>query len=146
MEDARQSRASTPLRVYASEAEALRRFRTVPRQPEALPYVLAHIAKASVARVETGWTWRFDPKIFGHDRLPLTGLGAPRCPVTLIRAEHGIISPRLEAAMIRAGGVQLRVVPLPEAHHHMMIDMPVEMLAAIRTCLNHHGVFPQELQ
>jgi hypothetical protein len=82
----------------------------------------------------------------GHDRLPLTSLGAPRCPVTLIRAEHGIIPPRLEAAMIRAGGVQLRVVPLPEAHHHMMIDVPMEMLAAIRTCLNHHGVFPQELQ
>jgi hypothetical protein len=64
----------------------MRRFRTVPRQPEALPYVLAHIARACVTRVEAGWTWRFDPKIFGHDRLPL------------------------------------------------------------RTCLNHHGVFPSELQ
>jgi pimeloyl-ACP methyl ester carboxylesterase len=145
-EIARRSRASTPLRVYASEEEAVRRFRTVPAQPGALPYVLAHIAKTSVTRAGEGWTWRVDPMVFGHDRLPLDGLGGVGCPVTLIRAEHGIVSPQLEDSMIRAARSRLRTAQLPEAYHHMMVDKPLETIAAVRTCLNDHEVFTRDVQ
>jgi pimeloyl-ACP methyl ester carboxylesterase len=135
LEVARRSRASAPPRVYASQEEAVRSFRTIPAQPWSLPYVLTHIARASVTQVEGGWTWQVDRRVFGHDRLPLAGLGAACCPVTLVRAEHGIISPGLAARMIRASGSRLGVVQLPGAYHHMMIDRPLETIAAVRSRL-----------
>jgi pimeloyl-ACP methyl ester carboxylesterase len=132
IEIARLSRASRPQRVYATKEEAIRRFRTVPAQPESLPYVLRHIAQASVARAGGGWTWQADPLIFGHDRFSPDGLAAAGCPMTLIRAEHGIVSPGLLDGMSRASRSRLRVVPLPGAYHHMMIDKPLETIAAIK--------------
>jgi hypothetical protein len=73
-EIARLSRASRPQRVYVTKEEAIRRFRTVPAQPESLPCVLGQIAQA--ARAEGGWTWQTDPLIFGHDRFPPDGIAA----------------------------------------------------------------------
>lgn len=130
-EIARLSRASRPQRVCATKEEAIRRFRTVPAQPESLPHVLGHIAQASVARAEGGWTWQAGPLIFGHDRFPPDGLAAAGCPMTLIRAEHGIISPGLLDGTIRASRSRLRVVPLPGEYDHMMIDKPLETICRV---------------
>lgn len=66
----------------------------------------------AIARVQAGarWTWQADPLIFGHDRFPPDRLAAAGCPMTLIRASRS----------------RLRVVLLPGAYHHMMIDKPLE--------------------
>jgi pimeloyl-ACP methyl ester carboxylesterase len=138
-EATRLARASAPTHVYPSREEAVRRFRTLPDQGASLSYVLDHIARTSAMPVEGGWTWRLDRKVFGYERLTLERLAAVTFPVTLIRAEHGIISPELAERMARAASPLLRVVPLPGAHHHAMIDRPLETIAAIREALPPSG-------
>ena len=121
-----------PLRTYATRADAVRHFRTVPAQPAVLAYVLEHIAATSVHAVPGGWSWRFDPQIFRHARFVRDRLAALHRPVTLVRAEFGIVGDDVLAAMLAASGEQIRVAPLPGAHHHMMIDKPLETIEVIR--------------
>jgi len=62
---ARDQRAFGPLRVYPSREAAIARFRPIPDQPT-LPYIRAHIAETSIRAVPGGWSWKFDPAIFGR--------------------------------------------------------------------------------
>ena len=54
------------LRVYATRAEALSRFRLMPEQPCANQFILDYIAEHSIREKEDkgGWTWKFDPAIY----------------------------------------------------------------------------------
>jgi pimeloyl-ACP methyl ester carboxylesterase len=124
-----------PKRVYPTLDAALARFRTVPDQATSLPYVLDHVARTSVRKVEGGWTWKFDPKIF--DRPVPTGerLRQVRCRVALFRSEHGLVTPDIGAYMYEQLGRLAPVVEVPFAHHHMMLDQPIPLITGLRTLL-----------
>ena len=64
---AREARAFGPLRVYPTREAAIARFHPMPDQPT-LPYVLEHVASTSVRAVDGGWSWKFDPAVFGRNR------------------------------------------------------------------------------
>jgi pimeloyl-ACP methyl ester carboxylesterase len=124
-----------PLRTYESLDAALARFRTVPDQPTSLPYVLDHVARTSVRKVEGGWTWKFDPRIF--DRPMPTGelLRRVRCRVALFRSEFGLVSPDTGEYMYEQLGRLAPVVEVPLAHHHVMLDQPIPLVTGLRTLL-----------
>lgn len=130
----------TERKVYPTIEDAVARFRTVPPQDRYLPYVLEHVARASLEPAEGGWTWRFDRRVFGQfggqiRRLALPYLARVRCPFTLLRSQHGLVTADIGATMHEVLGRRASVVELPEAGHHAMLDEPLVLLVALRAVL-----------
>ena len=144
-EEARLAERRRPRRVYASMAEALGRFRTLPPQDVVLPYVGAHVARESLRAIEGGWTWKFDPTFFGRRLLLRDLLPELDCPVALFRCEHGLVSPEMAAEMARLVPQRLPVVDLPDAGHHPMLDQPLALVTGLRTLLALWPAAAQEL-
>ncbi len=124
-------------KVYPDPESALRRFRLVPDQPCENTYILDHIARTSLHRVEAGWTWKFDPMIFrrvtpraAHEILPKV-----RCRVALFRAEHGLVTPDIGDYMYELLHRNAPVIEIPDAHHHLMLDQPLAFVTGVRAIL-----------
>lgn len=140
--DARSSRPELlrSAKVYASEAEALQRFRLLPPQGCAHPFIADLIARRGLKQTvaeggRPGWVWRFDPFLFRHFTFgrPLAELRAARCPVTLVRGGRSrLATPEMmQVALDNAPpGTTLRDVP--DADHHAMIDQPLAFAALLR--------------
>jgi pimeloyl-ACP methyl ester carboxylesterase len=134
-EEAALQQRRRPTRVYTSIEEAVQRFTTIPRQQVLLPYVADHIARQSLRPVEGGWTWKFDPTLFGQRRLMRDLLPELRCRGAVFRAEFGLVSAAMAAEMQGLLQVPVPVIELPDAGHHPMLDQPLPLVAALRTLL-----------
>ncbi len=120
-------------RVYASQAEALQRFRLLPPQGCAHPWVADVIARRGLKQVAgpsgaPGWVWRFDPFVFRHFEFgrPYRDLAAAQCPITLVRGGRSrLLTPALmdHARSLAPPGTP--VLELPDADHHVMVDQPL---------------------
>ncbi|MBP6901933.1 MAG: alpha/beta hydrolase [Burkholderiaceae bacterium] len=125
-------------RSQASEAEALARFRLLPPQDCAHPYLIDHIARHGLKTIHGAdgrprWVWRLDPFLFSHYAYaePWDALASARCPLVLVRGGRSrLLSPRgLERQAEQApAGTLLREVA--DADHHVMLDQP-QALAAL---------------
>jgi len=131
---AQERRAFAELRVYPSRESILARFRPVPDQP-VLGYIADHIAATSIREADGGWTWKWDPAIFGR-QVPPTLLTRLDCRVALFRAEHGMVSTEMSDVMHDRLGRVAPVIEIPAAGHHVMLDQPIALVAAIRTLLS----------
>jgi pimeloyl-ACP methyl ester carboxylesterase len=132
---ARESRAFGPLRVYPSREAAIARFHPMPDQPT-LPYIREHVASTSIRAVDGGWSWKFDPAVFGRNRTALILLRQLDCRVALFFAEHGIVPPKTTELMYDKLGQRAPVIEIPAASHHVMLDQPVALVTGIRTLLS----------
>ncbi len=132
---ARQHRAFGPLRVHPTREEILARFRPIPDQP-VVPYIAEHVAATSIRPVEGGWTWKFDPGIFVRDHLTPELLTRLDCRVALFRAESGLVTPQQGEVMYDRLGRVAPVIEIPAAGHHIMLDQPIALVAALRTLLS----------
>ena len=141
--------------VYATEAEAVQRFKLIPRQPCTNEWMVAHIARHSVRPVGPGgpsdstrppraqavaWAWKFDWQVFARtDQHPLSTvlpqLGAAAFPVASIYGEHSRNVPPDRAARLDdlLGGRPS--ITVPDARHHLMVDQPIAFVTALRTLL-----------
>lgn len=128
---AREGRAFGPLRVYPTREAAIARFRTMPDQVS-LPFVLAHVAETSVREVPGGWSWRFDPAIFGRDTSS-DGLLPTRCPTLLMFAEFGLLNGAEPSTVLDDSGHVVPTVEIPAAYHHVMLDSPLALITSLRT-------------
>ncbi|AYJ47871.1 alpha/beta fold hydrolase [Rhodococcus sp. P1Y] len=139
---ASEKRAFGPLKVYPSLDVAVSRFRTVPEQADSLPYVMDHVARASVREVEGGWSWKFDPRIFGSARPTPELLRAVRPRAAVFRAERGLVTEEVASDMYELFGRSAPVIEIPLAGHHVMLDQPLPLVAALLTLLAdwHHSV------
>jgi pimeloyl-ACP methyl ester carboxylesterase len=131
---ARQHRAFGPLRVYPTREAAIARFRPIPDQP-VLAWVAEHVAATSIRPAEGGWTWKFDPQVFARDTLTPELLTRLDCRVALFRAEHGLVTPQQGEAIYDRLGRVAPLIEIPVAGHHIMLDEPVALAAALRTLL-----------
>ena len=131
---AQDRRVFRELRVYPSREAAIARFRPVPDQP-VLGYIADHVAATSVRQADGGWTWKWDPQVFVLEppRAPLTRLA---CRVALFRAEHGIMSAEMSEIMYDRLGRVAPLIEIPAAGHHIMLDQPIALAAALRTLLS----------
>ncbi|WP_305093423.1 alpha/beta fold hydrolase [Prescottella sp. R16] len=132
---ARRKAAFGPKKVYPARAEALARFRFVPPQEAAVPCVREHVAETSLAAVDGGWSWKFDPAMFTRTGGDTLEVARPRCPIAYFRAQHGIVSDELMAQMRERFGPSAIVTEIPDAGHHTMIDRPLALVTGIRTVL-----------
>ncbi|CUU58991.1 alpha/beta hydrolase [Frankia sp. CcI49] len=132
---ARERTAFGPLRVYATAADALARFRTVPEQPNSLSYIIDHIARNSMGAMLGGWAWKFDPNVFGNRTPSPEILRKVHCRVVLFRAEKGLVTPDIGHLMYNLLGRVAPVIEIPLAGHHVMLDQPLSLVTGIRTIL-----------
>ena len=123
--------APVSLRTYPDRASIVARFRTLPTDEGHLPYVVRHVAEQSVTPAPGGWTWKFDPVFFGHDRLGVDDLAPLDAPVTIVRGEHGLVPPALADRIAHDLGHPHPPVTILGSGHHVPLDEPVALSAVI---------------
>ncbi len=129
---------SLPNKVYPTLAAALARFRFLPPQTSEHPYLVDHIARASLQQVDGGWAWRFDPELWPKMRWRDTSvdLTQVKCPTAFIHGERSrLMHPEDFEFMWRAAPARTPVLMIPEAHHHLMMDQPLAFVAGLRGLL-----------
>jgi pimeloyl-ACP methyl ester carboxylesterase len=124
-------------KLYPDVDTALEHYRLVPGQPCENQFILDHIARHSLREVEGGFTWKFDPSVFrritpraAHEILPKV-----RCRVALFFAQFGLVTPDIGEYMYELLDRNAPVVEIPQCYHHMMLDQPLAIVAALRALL-----------
>lgn len=142
-----------PSKVYETLEQALNRFRLMPPQPAGNPYIADFIARRSLKKVPLpagekgpdgkgeGWTWRFDPNMWAKlDRERAMG-GDPTEAVNVTTPMVHIYGAKSRIVEHRKSGAPspfppgLVEIEIPDAHHHIMIDQPLALVAALRALL-----------
>jgi len=129
-------------RVYPTLATALARFRFMPPQPVENLYIADLIARRSLKRAPMpdgsgeGWSWRFDPELWDKlDSNVLVGLGAgggrPTVPVVHAYGENSYVIGNGMSTVLS----DLASVVIPDSHHHVLVDQPLALTAALRSLL-----------
>lgn len=127
--------------VYPDRAAVLKRFRLLPPQPMEHSAVFDFIAETSIEATPEGWTWKFrsDPWESGSlapDAWAAIGarLGDFPRPTAFLRGEHSALCQReSEIAWRRFAGERTQIVVIPQAHHHVILDQPLAVVAALET-------------
>ena len=127
-----------PHRAYPTLEAALARFRFAPPQRCDNLYIADFIARRSLAPVEGGWRWKFDPFLWTHFRIgDVHALpGAAQCPIALMWGERSSLMPAETIAnMHRLAPPGTPFIAIPDADHHVMVDQPLAFVAALRALL-----------
>ena len=122
-------------KVYPTLNDALARFRLAPPQGCENLYIADYIARGSLVEVAGGFSWAFDPFLWSRfevgDARAL--LNSPGCPVGLIWGEQSMLMPPERVAAMRAAlPPSSPAVGIPASEHHVMIDQPLALVAALR--------------
>jgi pimeloyl-ACP methyl ester carboxylesterase len=126
--------------IFATEEEALGRFRLTPPGPAREPELLRHVARHSLMQVtgpngEAGYSWRADPAYWrkferGIEQGPYAEPLRPK-----VRAAHLIAEQSEVAAASSPLDAEVPRILLPECGHHVMLDRPLLLAASLRTLL-----------
>lgn len=126
-------RGRRPRRTHPTLGAAVDAFHLLPADTVADPGLLTHLAEAAFVARNGGFSLRFDPAAYAErhpvDLWPLV----PRVttPTLLIRGEHSPVLPRDTAARLRDALPAARLVEVPGAYHHVVLDRPAEVTAAL---------------
>jgi pimeloyl-ACP methyl ester carboxylesterase len=142
-------REKRPARVYPDLAAALARFRLSPPQPAENLFIIDHLARHGLMRTPLpegsgpdgageGWAWKFDPETMDRlEREAVKGIfsAAPtiEIPLAHLIGEHSSL--RAVPGLYDAYPANGLVIEIPDAHHHVMADQPLAVVAAIRSLL-----------
>lgn len=130
-----------PHRVFDSLAEPLSRFGFWPAQSTDHPYLVDHIARRALKEVvkedgSIGWTWCFDPHLWDKAKRGDANPSDVECPmIFMLAGAPTLISQAHLDYMTQVIPPDVPVVWIPEAAHHVMVDQPMPMVAALRTAL-----------
>jgi pimeloyl-ACP methyl ester carboxylesterase len=134
--------------LRSARAAALQRFRVVPEQEGIGAAILQHIAHHSLREIDGQWTWKFDPLCAAPDLVVAaqhesTMLRQLVMPVDFIYGEHSAIISRQFAqrvgGCIRNGRAPIEI---PDARHHILLDQPLALVAALRALLAQPRLLP----
>jgi pimeloyl-ACP methyl ester carboxylesterase len=124
-------------RTYASREEAIERYRFLPPAEHASETLRRAIATASVEQEDDGrWGYKFDPRWFG-----LRGGSRPDprcigCPTLILRGSESTVLTEAGARSLQAEIDDAQLVVIEDAGHHIQIDRPDALLAALATFLD----------
>jgi pimeloyl-ACP methyl ester carboxylesterase len=130
-----------PKKIYPTCEAARARFRLVPEQNSAMPYVLDYVARHSMKEVTGGWSWKFDetfmPRLTGFDVEKVRAMLARiDVPVTIVYGELSAVVSREHAhALVRCLPLGRGPIAIPQSHHHVMLDQPLSLVATLRALL-----------
>lgn len=124
--------AERPGRRFDSLAEACANFRTIPGDTIATPEVMRHIALHSFRPDGDGkWVHKMDRRTMMRepiDALPL--LERIECPALFVRAANSVIRDGQAEKMVAAMPLG-RLAIVPDSHHHVLLDNPNGLAAAL---------------
>lgn len=130
--DRMRERGQRPPRLHATEEDAVRSFRLLPKETTAERALLEHLARAGLIHADGGYRYRFDPACYANrqpvDCWPLV----PRitAPSLIVRGELSPILPADMAARLGASIPRAEVAEIKGAYHHLTLDAP-EAFAAV---------------
>jgi pimeloyl-ACP methyl ester carboxylesterase len=132
--------APRPKRIYPDLATACRHFRFIPDEPPVRPAIMRHLAVHSIKSQGNGYVWKFDAAMVGGvdwgDIYDGDLLAQVELPIDFIAGEFSEVVPAEVAERI---GKTLRngrgPIIIPSAYHHVPIDRPLALVAAMRALL-----------
>jgi pimeloyl-ACP methyl ester carboxylesterase len=127
-----------PNKVYPALEAALARFRLMPPQTCDNLYLVDWVGRRSLKPVDGGFTWKFDPAIWQDFSIGDTAarLRATKCRIAIFRGENSVLMPpEIGEYMFNLLGRAAPVVEIPGAQHHIMLDRPLALVAALRALL-----------
>ncbi len=136
-------KSDRPTNVYPDYETARGRFVLAPPQDVQTPFLLEYMAYHSMRRVEGGWTWKFNPKVFHRSendqekwrQAPQRIVDLPH-RLAIIYGENSRLFDADSAAYLRElGGAHIPMIAVPKAEHHLMLDQPLAFVAALRSVL-----------
>jgi len=86
---------------------------------------------------DAAWTWKFDPKVFQRHRQGIDDyLADTRCRIAVFKGQYSdLVTADVQDYMNELLGRNSPIVEIPEAHHHVPLDQPLALVAALRTLL-----------
>jgi pimeloyl-ACP methyl ester carboxylesterase len=117
---------------------ALRSFRLLPRETVAEPRLLEHLARQGIIERDGRFLYRFDPACNGRRR-PTDGwalLERITAPTLLVRGGHSPILPPEMAAAMMERLQHARLVEIPGAYHHLVLDAPLAFAKVLQAFLS----------
>lgn len=128
-------------RTYRTRQEAIDRFRFLPESSHASEALRLRIATQSVREEGDGrFGYKFDPAWFGLPPRPRPDLGRITCPTLLVRGAESALLTREAAQSFVAEVAGARLVEIPESGHHVLVDQPERLCAAVADFLRSAGV------
>jgi pimeloyl-ACP methyl ester carboxylesterase len=127
-----------PPNVYPTLEAALARFRLMPPQTSENLYLVDWVARHSLKHVEGGYSWKFDPLIWQDFSIGDTAerLRTNSCRIAILRGESSVLlPPEIGEYMFNLLGRAAPIVEIPQAQHHVMLDQPLALVAALRALL-----------
>jgi len=132
-----------PIITYPDLATAKARFRLMPKEGDIPAQTVGAIAEHSLARMPDGrYTLKFDRGTFvGEDGIDaMAAVSIVRVPVLLIR---GALSNLMTADAVRGAvesNAMVRLVTIPRAHHHILLERPQALARAIEDFVDEAGL------
>ncbi|MDG2111157.1 MAG: alpha/beta hydrolase [Actinomycetota bacterium] len=124
-------------KTYPDLETAIEHFHLQPPQPCDNEWIVEHIARNSLRETADGWTWKFDAKVFARERYTTNDyLSRTRCRIALMHGElSDLVTPEVQEYMEELTGRNAPMVEIPQAHHHIPLDQPLALIAAVRAIL-----------
>lgn len=123
-------------RTYRTRAEAIERFRFLPESSHASETLRAAIGAQSVREEPDGrFGYKFDPAWFALPARPRPDLAKLRLPTLLVRGgESTLLTPEAAQSFVEEVS-SARLVEIADAGHHVLVDQPERLLAAVERFL-----------
>lgn len=124
-------------KTYPDLETALEHFHLMPPQPRLNEFIVDHVARHSLMETEDGWTWKFDPLVFDRTRYAKNDyLERATCRLALMHGQlSDLVTPEVQAHMEKLTGRSAPMVEIPQAYHHVPLDQPLALIAAVRAIL-----------
>lgn len=139
----RPDRGARPVHVSPTRKAILERFRLSPAQTCRSPFALRYIAEQSIRPVDGGWSLRADPNLpqaIGSADATMR-FADVACPLAQIYGAQSRIMQRDDVSrflsIVRPG---TPAVEIADAGHHVFVDQPIAVVAALRALIS--GFFP----
>lgn len=130
-------KAANERRPFASLADGLARFRFSPPQSCANDYIVDHIARGALVEDDGQWFWRFDPRRVGMRKDPQDlPIGRVACPMAYLYGDRSaLVDAESLAITLPKFPAGTPIVEIPDAAHHVLLDQPLALVAALRALL-----------
>lgn len=125
-------------RIYATREEAVSRYRLIPPSAGLHPDILGYVAWHSVAPSSDGWRWKFDPETI--DPVDRWGMVdemrfKPLAVDLIYGGESSFMTAENIANFLHHMPDCGAPVEIPLANHHIMLEQPAALIAAINGLL-----------
>lgn len=124
-------------KLSQSQVECESRFRLVPSQHNWIPALTEYIAFHSCTQNKEGWHWKSDPDCINVGELedPELLQSVPT-KIDMIYGEQSFLNIKNKPARVFSHFAQPgKLLIIPGAGHHIMVDRPLELVAAIDSLL-----------